>query len=177
MRGWSHCPRCAGPLRRSVPPGDDEERLWCPACGLVLYENPAPTAGAVLVDDHGRVMLTRRGIDPFRGMWDLPGGFMRPGEDAEQAARRELLEETGLEIAVRRVLAIIPDAYGPEREPTLNIFHLARVVAGIARPAADVSEIGWFGADELPQRSEIAFRCVGDALERWRAEAEHVNET
>lgn len=170
MRGWSHCPRCAAQLRRSVPPGDDEERLWCPECGLVLYENPAPTASAVLVDDHGRVMLTRRGIEPRRGMWDLPGGFMRPGEDGEQAARRELLEETGLEIAVGRLLAIIPDVYGPDDEPTLNIFYLAHVVAGTAAPASDVSEIGWFGAAALPQPAEIAFACVADALERWRTD-------
>jgi ADP-ribose pyrophosphatase YjhB (NUDIX family) len=124
----------------------------------------------VLVDDHGRVMLTRRGIEPRRGMWDLPGGFMRPGEDGEQAARRELLEETGLEIAVGRLLAIIPDVYGPDDEPTLNIFYLAHVVAGTAAPASDVSEIGWFGAAALPQPAEIAFACVADALARWRTD-------
>jgi ADP-ribose pyrophosphatase YjhB (NUDIX family) len=171
MRDWSHCPRCGAALRRSVPPGDDEERLWCPACGLVLYENPAPTAGAVVVDDQGRVMLTRRAIEPFLGMWDLPGGFVRPGEDGEQAARRELLEETGLEIATGRVLAIVPDVYGSAGEPTLNIFYLARVTAGTARPASDVSEIAWFGAGELPGPAQIAFRCVAGVLERWRDEA------
>lgn len=180
MKDWSHCPRCAAPLGRSVPPGDDEERLWCAACGLVLYENPAPTASALLVDEHGRVMLTRRGIEPDLGMWDLPGGFMRPGEDGEQAARRELLEETGLEIATGRVFAIVPDTYGPSGEPTLNIFYLARVAGGVARPASDVSEIGWFGAGELPGRAQIAFRCVAHVLERWRSEAsagQHVSET
>ena len=105
MRDWHHCPRCAETLHRAVPEGDDEERLLCPACALVLYENPAPTASAVVVDGRGRVMLTRRGIEPHRGMWDLPGGFIRPGEDGEAAARRELLEETGLEIATDGVLA------------------------------------------------------------------------
>jgi ADP-ribose pyrophosphatase YjhB (NUDIX family) len=95
---------------------------------------------------------------------------MRPGEDGEQAARRELLEETGLEIAVGRVLAIIPDVYGPDDEPTLNIFYLARVVAGTAAPASDVAEIDWFGADALPPSDRIAFACVADALERWRTD-------
>jgi ADP-ribose pyrophosphatase YjhB (NUDIX family) len=169
VRDWSHCPRCAATLVRSVPEGDDEERLWCPACGLVLYENPAPTASAVVVDEHGRVLCTRRGIEPFRGMWDLPGGFIRPGEDGEAAARRELHEETGLEIATGRVLAIVPDRYGPQGEPTLNVFYLARVIRGEARPASDVAEIGWFAAGELPPAGQIAFACVVAALARWRA--------
>jgi ADP-ribose pyrophosphatase YjhB (NUDIX family) len=169
VRGWRHCPRCAAALTRAVPAGDDEERLLCPACGLVLYENPAPTASAVLVDKGGRVMLTRRGIEPHRGMWDLPGGFVRPGEDGAAAARRELLEETGLEIAPERVLAIVPDRYGPQGEATLNIFYLARVVGGDARPASDVVEIGWFAPEALPPRDQIAFECVAEALARWRA--------
>ncbi len=66
------------------------------------------------------------------------------------------------------MLAIIPDTYGPDGEPTLNIFYLARVTGGIARPASDVSEIAWFEAGELPEPAEIAFPCVRDALERWR---------
>jgi ADP-ribose pyrophosphatase YjhB (NUDIX family) len=169
VKDWSHCPRCAAALVRTPPEGDDEERLLCPACGLVLYENPAPTASAVVVDGHGRVMLTRRGIEPFRGMWDLPGGFMRPDEDGEDAARRELREETGLEIATERVLAIIPDRYGADGVATLNIFYLARATRGEARPASDVAEIAWFGPDELPPREQIAFDCAAAALERWRA--------
>ncbi len=168
MRDWRHCPRCAAELTRAVPPGDDEERLVCPACGLVLYENPAPTASAIVVDEAGRAMLARRGIEPFRGMWDLPGGFVRPGEDGEEAARRELEEETGLEIAVGPVLAILPDTYGAQGVATLNIFYLARVAAGVPRPASDVSEVAWFGPGELPPASAIAFACVRDALERWR---------
>jgi ADP-ribose pyrophosphatase YjhB (NUDIX family) len=169
VRDWAHCPRCAATLVRRAPDGDDEERLLCPACGLVLYENPAPTANAVVVDEHGRVLLTRRGIEPFRGMWDLPGGFIRPGEDGEEAARRELAEETGLEIATGRVLAIVPDRYGHDGVATLNIFYLARVVGGEGRPASDVSELGWFGRDELPPPDRVAFGCVADALARWRA--------
>ncbi|HEY3766266.1 MAG TPA: NUDIX hydrolase [Gaiellales bacterium] len=170
MRDWTHCPRCGADLERVVPDGDDEERLRCPACGLVLYENPAPTASAVVVDAHGRVMLTRRGIEPFRGMWDIPGGFVRPGEDGEEAVRRELREETSLEITPGRVIAIVPDTYGADGVPTLNIFYLARVQSGRERAASDVSEIGWFRPDELPARDRIAFACVAVVLDRWRAE-------
>jgi ADP-ribose pyrophosphatase YjhB (NUDIX family) len=151
-----------------VPEGDDEERLVCPACGLVLYENPAPTASALVVDDEGRVLLARRGIEPFRGMWDAPGGFVRPGESGEEAARRELREETGLEIDVGEVLAIVPDTYGGDGQTTLNIFYRGRVRGGVAAPASDVSELAWFGSDELPEPARIAFRCVAEALARWR---------
>ena len=100
MRDWRHCPRCAAELERPCPQGDDEERLRLPRVRARALREPAPTASAIVVDDAGRVMLARRGIEPFRGMWDMPGGFMRPGEDGEEAARRELEEETGLEIAV-----------------------------------------------------------------------------
>jgi ADP-ribose pyrophosphatase YjhB (NUDIX family) len=171
MRDWRHCPRCAADLERRVPEGDDEERLVCPACGLVLYDNPAPTASAIVVDDAGRVMLGRRGIEPFRGLWDAPGGFMRPGEDGEEAARRELEEETGVEIAVGPVLAILPDTYGGEGVSTLNVFYLARIVRGEPTPASDVAEIAWFGPGELPPPAQIAFACVREALDRWRLQS------
>jgi ADP-ribose pyrophosphatase YjhB (NUDIX family) len=167
VRGWRHCPRCGAGLRRAVPPGDDEERLLCPECGLVLYENPAPTASAIVVDAGGRVLLARRGIDPFRGLWDIPGGFVKPGEEGEQAVRRELREETGLEIVPGAVLAIIPDTYGADGTATLNVFYLA-TARGDPRPASDVAELRWFAPDALPPRSELAFACVADALERWR---------
>ena len=169
MRDWRHCPRCAAALARAVPPGDDEERLVCPACGLVLYENPAPTASALVVAADGRVLLTRRGIEPFLGMWDAPGGFIRPGERGAAAARRELREETGLEIAVGEVLAILPDTYGDEGQTTLNVFYRARVTGGEPAPASDVSELAWFAPGELPAPAEIAFRCVAEALARWRS--------
>lgn len=168
MRDWRHCPRCAADLERRVPGGDDEERLVCPSCGLVLYENPAPTAGAIVNDREGRIMLVRRAIEPFKGRWDVPGGFIKPGEDGDDALRRELAEELGVEVLVGAAAEVIADTYGADGVPTLNIFYLARIVRGEPAPADDVAEIAWFGADELPPASEIAFPCVREVLARRR---------
>ena len=168
MRDWRHCPRCAAGLERRVPAGDDEERLVCPACRLVLYDNPAPTAGAIVHDREDRIMLVRRAIEPFKGKWDVPGGFIKPGEDAKDALRRELEEELGVEALVGVAAEIIADTYGPEGVPTLNIFYLARIVGGTPTPASDVAEIAWFAPGELPPASEIAFPCVREALARRR---------
>ena len=168
MRDWRICPRCASGLRRGPVPGDDRDRLHCTACGLVLYENPAPTASAVVVRD-GRVLLTRRGIEPRLGMWDMPGGFVEAGEDPEAAVRRELLEETGIGIEIEDLLGIFPDRYG-DGPPTLNIFYVARAVGGAGEPRSDVTELGWFEPDRLPD--ELAFQngqAALDAWQHWRA--------
>jgi ADP-ribose pyrophosphatase YjhB (NUDIX family) len=161
---WRHCPRCAEPL--TFGPRRDEARdvLHCTSCGLVIYENPAPTASGLVLRD-GRLMLTRRARPPGQGMWDVPGGFIDPLEHPEDALRRELLEETGLEIVVGGdVIAIYCDVYGEGGVATLNLFYIARVAGGIERPADDVSEIGWFAASALPAPEQIAFQNGRDAV-------------
>jgi 8-oxo-dGTP diphosphatase len=146
VKDWRICPRCAAGLRFGPVQGEDADRLHCPTCGLVLYENPAPTVSAIVERD-GRVLLTRRGIEPRLGMWDTPGGFIEAGEEPPDALRRELLEETGLAIEVGDFAA--------------------RVVGdGEGTPTDDVTEIGWFEPDALP--AELAFPNGERALAEWR---------
>lgn len=163
LDGWVACPRCRADLQR------DAERVGCPRCGFVAYGNPKPTATAVCVDDAGRVLLTRRAVEPSIGAWDLPGGFVDEFEHPLDALRRELREETGLEIEVGDVVAILPDTYAADDQTTLNIFYAAHVTGGDPAPASDVSELAWFAPAELPEAGRIAFRCVAEALARWRA--------
>jgi 8-oxo-dGTP diphosphatase len=162
VRDWHLCPRCGAELRHGRVAGDDRDRLHCPACGLVLYDNPAPTASVLVVRD-GRVLLTRRAVEPRAGLWDTPGGFVEPGEDPADAARRELLEETGLHIEIERLLGIYPDRYG-DGPATLNIFYVARAEGDpVARD--DVSEVGWFAPAEVPD--ELAFPNGLTAVRAW----------
>src|SRR5205085_1223949 len=89
---WRFCPRC----REELELGGGRAR--CPWCGFVAYANSAPTANALVVDGEGRLLLVRRAIEPFKGRWDIPGGFLEEGEHPLDGIRRELREETGLDV-------------------------------------------------------------------------------
>lgn len=168
LDGWKWCPVCRSPLGFAVPEGDERERLCCEACGLVVYDNPAPCACAVVVRG-GRVMLTRRAVEPSSGYWDLPGGYIEIGETPEETLLREILEETGLEVRIRRLIGFFVDTYGDGGTDTLNVSYECEVVAGSESPGSDVAEIRWFAPDELPSLDELAFRNTREALQAWLA--------
>jgi ADP-ribose pyrophosphatase YjhB (NUDIX family) len=159
--GWTTCPRCGGRL------AGDLGRLECGSCGYVLYANPAPAACAVCSDDEGRILLTRRRWEPYAGMWDLPGGFLAEDEHPLDCLRRELLEETGLEVEPGEWIGAFMVPY--EDRTVVNLVWTARVVAGTPQAADDVSELGWFGRDELPPLEQIA---MAEALVVWLGQTE-----
>jgi 8-oxo-dGTP diphosphatase len=113
------------------------------------------------------VLLGRRAREPEQGLWDLPGGFLEPGETPEQCVRRELREETGLEVEVGRYVGSFSDVYGDGGDTTLNIVFECRALGGREAAADDVSELRWFAPGQLPARGEIAFENGPQALDRW----------
>jgi 8-oxo-dGTP diphosphatase len=161
--GWRFCARCGSEVERETG------RVRCPACGFIHYANSEPTACALCADERGRVLLARRANEPFKGYWDLPGGFLEEGEHPLDALRRELREETGLEVEPLDFVGIWTDRYpyGTQVGSTLNLYWTARVVRGSAQAADDVSEVAWFAPDELPGEEELAFH-VADVLRAWR---------
>ena len=163
LDGWRFCARCGSDVTH------EEGRVRCPACGFVDYANSEPTACALCVDERGRVLLARRANEPFQGRWDLPGGFLEEGEHPLDALRRELREETSLEVEPSDFVGIWMDHYphGSQTTSTLNLYWAARVVAGSPEPADDVSELAWFSPDELPGEGELAFH-IADVLRAWR---------
>jgi NAD+ diphosphatase len=142
-------------------------RQECATCGEPSYLNPSPTAGAILLDEAGRVLLGRRGVEPYRGSWDVPGGFVEPGESLGECLQRELREEAGVEVAVGRFVASAPDTYGTEGAATINAFFECRLLSGDPQPDDDVAELRWFARDELPAPEELAFDSVRAALAAW----------
>jgi 8-oxo-dGTP diphosphatase len=160
LADWRTCPRCGAALEHR------ERSVACSSCGLEEYANPAPTASALVRDDAGRILLARRAADPGAGLWDLPGGFMDEGEEPLETLRRELREETGLELEPGAFLGGIPDRYGKDGPWTVNFYWEARLGEGEPRPADDVAELAWFPAEALPPRNEFAFANTLEILER-----------
>ena len=167
LAGWRFCPRCRNELR------GDERRVECPECGFVGYASSKPTACA-LVEDGDRVLLARRAREPFKGRWDIPGGFLEVGEHPLDGLRRELREETGLDVEPLEFLGVWIDRYGYEStaEATLNFYWTARVTGGEAAPADDVDDLRWFARDQLPGPDELAFENVPLVLRAWQEHAE-----
>jgi mutator protein MutT len=116
----------------------------------VDYQNPKACV-AILITSHGKLLLARRGIEPAKGAWDIPGGFVEAGESAEEAVVREALEETILQVRVTEYLGSVPDVYGARQTPTLNLCYLADVVSGEPAPQSDVEALVWFSMTELPK--------------------------
>jgi ADP-ribose pyrophosphatase YjhB (NUDIX family) len=163
LAAWRLCPRCAAELEHA------EVSVTCPGCGFSAYANPAPTASALLVDRSGRILLSRRADAPKAGLWDLPGGFFDEGESPGEALRRELREETGVEVEPGAFVGGFPDRYGADGPWTINFYWEARVADGQPEPQAadDVAELRWFPRDALPPRGEFAFPNTLAVLEAW----------
>ena len=164
MRHYRFCPVCGGRLTSRREAGSFD----CAVCGRPLYENSKPCSSA-LVERDGKLLLVRRAIEPFRGYWDIPGGFLAPGEHPTAGAAREVLEETGLVVVVGELLGIWMDTYdGRAGDPpawTLSCYYLAEPIGGEPRPGDDAAELGWFRSDELPD--ELAFHGAA-VVAAWR---------
>lgn len=147
---------------RRIPDADSLERTVCDHCGFIEYENPKIVVGSV-VRSGERILMCRRAIEPRRGFWTLPAGYLELNETPEDGARREAREEAEAEIAIDGLLAV----YSIPRLSQVQLIYRAHLVGGFA-PGPESLEVGLFGLDEL-QRDEIAFPSVLWALAHERA--------
>jgi 8-oxo-dGTP diphosphatase len=121
-------------------------------------------AGAIVLDGAGRLLLIRRGREPGRGLWSLPGGRCEPGEDAAAAAVRETYEETGLEVTAGRLVGRV-ERPGPGGITYLIDDLACTVTGGTLRAGDDADEARWIGAAELAALPVT--EGLLEALTRW----------
>ena len=149
---------------KRTPPGDDHERDVCVRCGFVDYRNPKIVTGSVASTEDGRILIAKRAIEPRRGWWTLPAGYMEMGESVEDAARREAREEAGADLALDRVLAV----YSVPRIGQVQVMFRARLLnPDTVAPGIESEALDLVPYDDLPW-DELAFPTVHWALRHWK---------
>lgn len=149
-------------MSREIPALEDRERAVCPVCGFVDYVNPICVVGTVPVAEDGRVLLCLRNIEPRKGYWTLPAGFLEAGETAPEGAIRETHEEAGARVELGRLYSVIDVV----RAQQLHLFWRARLLDLRLSPGAETIENRLFAADEIPWE-ELSFGTVRRTLEHW----------
>ena len=119
------------------------------------YRNPTPTADIILQRD-SKILMVRRKKDPFKGQLALPGGFINEGETAEEAARREAMEETTLEVEAIEILGVYSDAKRDPRKHIMSIVFVGIIVGGSDKAGDDAESIEWVELGTI-EKQEIAF--------------------
>jgi ADP-ribose pyrophosphatase YjhB (NUDIX family) len=147
-----------GPSVRTVPEGDTRERLVCPDCGFIQYDNPKVVVGSV-ARWNGSVLLCRRAIMPRKGFWTLPAGYMELGETTEQAAQREAREEACAAIEIDRLLAM----YSVARIGQVQIMYRARLVSADIACGPESAEVALVEWRDIPW-DQLSFPTVVWAL-------------
>jgi ADP-ribose pyrophosphatase YjhB (NUDIX family) len=156
------CSSCGTSLRFGAVTGEDRHRLSCPECGHIAYVNPRLVVTTLPITDAGEIVLLRRGIEPGRGAWAQPGGFLEVDETVNQAAIRETWEETGLLVEPGEIVGL----YTRLEAAVVTIAFEARIVGGTAAPTPEALEIRTFAPEDLPWPG-IAFKTTTWALRDW----------
>ncbi len=152
------CPSCAAALEAKEVAG--RQRPVCTRCGRVVYYDPK-VAAASIIERKGKILMVRRAIQPGYGLWSIPGGYVDRGEVVEEAAVREVWEETGLKVEIQRMVGL----FSEHGHPVVVAVFAAREVGGNLKAGAETLELGFFSPDGLP---ELAFPRDGQMLARWQ---------
>ena len=153
---------CAGCGARLELRPDDEgrQRPVCPSCGRVVYYDPK-LATACVIERAGRTLMVRRAVQVGYGLWSMPGGYVDRGEVVEAAAAREVWEETGLLVAVRRLIGVFSDA----GNPVAVVAYAAAETGGTLVAGPECLDVGFFASDALPP---LAFPRDAEIIRRWQ---------
>jgi ADP-ribose pyrophosphatase YjhB (NUDIX family) len=155
------CSNCGSAVALRIPPGDSLPRHVCDACGAIHYRNPRLVVGALPVWED-KVLLCRRAIEPRRGLWTLPAGFMENGETVAEAALRETREEANANISLGDMFTLISVPHISQ----VHVVYRATLVDLDFSAGEETLEVRLFGEQDIPW-DEIAFRTIALTLQHY----------
>src|SRR3990172_7979680 len=158
---YRFCPRCGGGLDKRVVKPMEPKRLVCQVCSFIFYQDPKVVAGTVFTVDGGIVLL-KRSVEPALGKWVFPGGYVDRGEAVHEAAVRETLEESCLEVKLGPLLNV----YSYPRSANVIVVYTAEVIGGRLSAGDESLEAGAFPPSKIPW-DELAFDSTKEALQDY----------
>lgn len=156
------CSECAHPVSLLIPPDDNRPRYVCDQCGVIHYQNPKMVVGSIPVwqrNGETQVLLCRRAIEPRRGFWTLPAGFMENNETTAQAAERETLEEAGARLELHQLFSLLNVPHVHQ----VHLFYRATLLDLDFYAGTESLDVKLFKESEIPW-DEIAFPTVAHTL-------------
>lgn len=157
-----YCQHCGAlTILREV---DGRVRSVCPSCGVVAYDQWKVSAGVRVVNE-GKVLLVKRGHEPYKGKWHMPAGYVEIDEAPARAAEREALEETGLTVQANSLVDCYLDTEDPRGNVIILLFD-AQVVKGSLTASVETEEVGFFSAGQIASLP-LAGRSAEEELSDW----------
>lgn len=157
----NYCSSCGKPVEKRIPEGDNRPRYVCGACGVIHYSNPKIVAGTIPVWDH-QILLCRRAIEPRRGYWTLPAGFMENAETIPEAAQRETWEEAVAKVTLEGLYTVINLPHIDQ----VHMFFRATMESPEFAAGEESLETRLFREEDIPW-GELAFPTVTRTLEQF----------
>lgn len=159
---YRFCPKCGGKLVAK------QDSLDCSSCGFRFYINPIPSNAVIIENEKNEILMVKRRIEPRAGTWDLPGGFLKPGENFFDSVKREIREELHIEIEITGIVGIYEDIYIFQdiKNPTLLITVTTKITSGNLKADDDISDYRYFPKEEV-LKQELSFRGVRKSLEDY----------
>jgi ADP-ribose pyrophosphatase YjhB (NUDIX family) len=155
------CSNCGAAVALRIPEGDHLPRYVCESCGTIHYRNPRLVVGCVPEHD-GKILLCKRAIEPRRGYWTVPAGFMENGETLQQAAARETREEALAEVEIGSLLSVVQVLHAEQ----VHVFFRAALAEPRFGAGAESLEVELFAPAAIPWR-DIAFPSTDFTLHRY----------
>jgi ADP-ribose pyrophosphatase len=143
-------------------------RRTCKKCDFVHFYDPVVAAVVFAVQDH-RLLMIRRAINPEKGKWALPAGYIDYDEEPHEAAAREVREETGLEVHIKRVIDVLGRDASLGSKASIVILFEGEIVGGTPAAQDDASEVAFFALDDIPMNDVASFESIALSLEWWKA--------